>query len=74
MFVGLDLCFGMNTPKLQVPTDFKVKETAFRKYLHPLESNGTGTNYWLGRAVARPQASSCHQDHGIGGSLHFGRS
>lgn len=25
MFVGLDVLFGLNTPKLQVPTDFKVK-------------------------------------------------
>lgn len=26
MFVGLDVLFGLNTPKLQVPTDFKVKK------------------------------------------------
>lgn len=26
MFVGLDSLVGLNTPKLQVPTDFKVKE------------------------------------------------
>lgn len=31
MFVGLDVLFGLNTPKLQVPTDFKVKNPKIRK-------------------------------------------
>jgi len=36
MFVGLDVLFGLNTPKLQVPTDFKVKKKKRKKAIKSL--------------------------------------
>uniref|UniRef100_A0A8B9TSA8 Anion exchange protein n=1 Tax=Anas platyrhynchos TaxID=8839 RepID=A0A8B9TSA8_ANAPL len=50
MFVGLDVLFGLNTPKLQVPTDFKPTRVDRGWFVFPFGKNP----WWVYLASALP--------------------
>ncbi|XP_077161899.1 electrogenic sodium bicarbonate cotransporter 4 isoform X2 [Paroedura picta] len=50
MFVGLDILFGLNTPKLQVPTDFKPTRLDRGWFVFPFGKNP----WWIYLASALP--------------------
>uniref|UniRef100_A0A452J7W8 Anion exchange protein n=1 Tax=Gopherus agassizii TaxID=38772 RepID=A0A452J7W8_9SAUR len=50
MFVGLDVLFGLNTPKLQVPTDFKPTRLDRGWFVFPFGKNP----WWIYLASALP--------------------